>query len=98
MLTKLAGHSNLEKTFQRASRLMESKALVKSMKAMNSSWFCFRHFYLICRATKIISVLPRDGLKSHWVSGSIYSVSGSRLYRRTRASIFPAMDSRAMPR
>ena len=30
---KLAGQSNLDKTSQRTSRLMESKALVKSMKA-----------------------------------------------------------------
>ena len=36
---KLAGHPNLENTYQRASRFMESKALFKSMKAMNLSGY-----------------------------------------------------------
>ena len=34
ILIKLVGQSNKDRTFQIASRLMESKALVKSMKAM----------------------------------------------------------------
>ena len=53
--------------------------------------------FCICRATKAMSVVPRDVLKPHWLSGSMSSVSGSKRLRRTRASIFIAMGKGQCP-
>ena len=54
------------------------------------------HFSWICCAAKIISIVPWDGLKPHWDSGRI-SASGRRQFKMW-ARIFPATESREMPR
>ena len=45
-----------------------------------------------------IGVSSRSSKLTLGFRGNIASVSGSRRFRRTRASIFPAMDNRAMSR
>ena len=58
----------------------------------------FLTFLLNLTGKKIMSVVPRDVLKPHWLSGSMSSDNGSKRLGRTRASIFPAMERRAMSR
>ena len=80
------------------SLFTESNALVRSINDKQRSRPCSLHFSCTCRADKIMSVVPRPGLKPHCVSGIIlYEICCSR-FRITFARIFPATESREIPR
>ena len=81
-----------------ASLFTASNALVRSINAKQRSRPCSLHFSCTCRAEKIMSVVPRPGLKPHCVSGIILSERGCSRFRRTFARIFPATESREIPR
>ena len=61
---------------------MESNALVRSMKAIIK--VCSLHFSWICHAEKIMSAVPRAGLKPHWDSGRVSLAMGKRQHARTQ--------------
>ena len=80
------------------SLFTESNALVRLINAKQTSRPCSLHFSYTCRAEKIMSVMPRPGLKPHCVSGIILSERGCSRFRRTFARIFPATENREIPR
>ena len=98
MLTNLGGHPSRARHAHRTSLFTESNALVRSINAKQRSRPCSLHFSCTCRAEKIMSVVPRPGLKPYCVSGIILSERGCSRFRRTFARIFPATDSREISR
>ena len=99
MFTNLGGHPSRARHAHRASQFTESNALVRSINAKQKSRPCYLHFSCTCRAgAGEMSVVPRPGLKPHCVSGIILSERGCSRLRRTFARIFPAPESREMPR
>ena len=61
--------------------------------------FCSLHFSFIYLSTKIMSTVPLLDLNPHWLSGVLSgAIVGMSLFRKTRAKILPAMESRVMPR
>ena len=76
-----------------------SNALVRSTNVTYSPLFCSRHFSWSCLRTKTMSVVPRFALKPHWVSGRWSSAMiDTSPFMSTREKIFPAMESRMIPR
>ena len=98
MLTNVGGHPSRARHANRESLFTESNALVRSIHAKQRSHPCSLHFSCTCRAEKIMSVVPRPGLKPHYVSGIILSERACSRSRRTFARIFPATESREIPR
>ena len=57
------------------------------------------HPAFLLELSKNMSVVPLLALNPHWVSGRWSSAMlGTNLFRNTRARIFPAMESRVIPR
>ena len=100
ILINFSGQPIFLSTCQSPNLFTESKALVRSMKTMYRSRFCSLHFSCICLAAKIMSVVPRPARKPHWLSGMMLLMPTWSLRRlsSTRARIFPALESREMPR
>ena len=85
-------------TFHSPSRLIISKALVRSTKAAYKPMFCSPHFSCICPSTKILSVVSLLDLNPHWLS-DVFScaIVGMSLSSHSRDRILPAVESRVMP-
>ena len=94
-----AGQPNLAMIFHSPSRQTVSNAFIRSTKVVYSLTFCSWHFSCSWRAAKIMSALPRPARNPHWVSGSRSRSRWTlRRFSRIRARIFPAMESREIPR
>ena len=81
MLTNLGGHPSRARHAHRASLFTESNALVRSINARQRSRPCSLHFSCTCWAEKIMSVVPRPGLKPHCVSGIIWYVTNLKNHK-----------------
>ena len=97
-LMYFSGQPILDNSSHNVGRSTESNALARSMKTMQRSLCCSLHFFWICRAEKIISTVPRAGLKPHCDSGRTSSAIGVRRHARIRVKIFPATESKEIPR
>ena len=94
-----AGQPNLAMIFHSPSRQTVSNAFVRSTKVVYSPKFCSWHFFCSWRAAKIMSAVPRPARNPHWLSGSRSRSRWTlRRFSRIRARIFPAMESREIPR
>ena len=64
-LCSFGGQPILSRALNRLSLLTRSKALVRSMNAMHSSFFCSLHFSWSCWSEKTMSIIDHLGWKPH---------------------------------
>ena len=94
---KFGGQPRRARIFHSPSRLIVSKALVRSTKAAYRPVFYSLHFFYICLGTTM-STVPLLDLSPRWLSGVFsFAIVGISLFNKPRAKILPAMESRVMP-
>ena len=97
--TNLGGQPTFVKIFHIASRLTESKAFVKSIKATYSGLCCFLHFSCNCLRVNAMSMVLLLLRKPHWDSERVSSaIDCTSLFKRILDKTLPAVDNNEIPR
>lgn len=95
MCTEVTRHPSFPRIFHKTSLFTVSKAFLISTKTWNSGICCSMHFSWICRAEKIISIVPLTDLTLSFriTFGQIYSIN---LFSNSLANTLPTASRRVI--